>query len=54
VAAFDALGVGLDRVLQLSFDVLTTPERLAMLTWKHESTPRPSWPGWAATIAPTS
>jgi Domain of unknown function (DUF222) len=31
VAAFDALEAGLDRALQLSFDVLTTPERLAML-----------------------
>jgi hypothetical protein len=31
VAAFDALEADLDRALQLSFDALTTPERLAML-----------------------
>jgi Domain of unknown function (DUF222) len=31
VEAFDALEAGLDRALELSFDVLTTPERLAML-----------------------
>jgi Domain of unknown function (DUF222) len=31
VAAFDALEAGLDRALELSFDVLTTRERLAML-----------------------
>lgn len=29
--AFDALRAGLDRVLDLSFDALTTPERLALL-----------------------
>lgn len=31
VAAFDALAADLDRALALSFDALTTPERLAML-----------------------
>jgi len=31
VAAFDALEADLDRALDLSFDALTTPERLAML-----------------------
>jgi Domain of unknown function (DUF222) len=31
VGAFDALEADLDRALQLSFDALTTPERLAML-----------------------
>jgi Domain of unknown function (DUF222) len=31
VAAFDALEADLDRALQLSFDALATPERLAML-----------------------
>jgi hypothetical protein len=31
VAAFDALKADLDRALELSFDALTTPERLAML-----------------------
>jgi hypothetical protein len=31
VDAFDALDADLDRALQLSFDALTTPERLAML-----------------------
>jgi hypothetical protein len=31
VAAFDALEAELDRALGLSFDTLTTPERLAML-----------------------
>ena len=31
VAAFDALEADFDRALELSFDVLTTPERLAML-----------------------
>jgi Domain of unknown function (DUF222) len=31
VAAFDALEAGLDRALELSFDALTTPERLGML-----------------------
>ncbi|MGH3958709.1 DUF222 domain-containing protein, partial [Mycobacterium sp.] len=31
VEAFDALDADLDRALALSFDVLTTPERLAML-----------------------
>jgi hypothetical protein len=28
---FDALAADLDRALELSFDALTTPERLAML-----------------------
>ena len=31
VEVFDALEAGLDRALELSFDILTTPERLAML-----------------------
>jgi len=31
VAAFDALEADLDRALELSFDALTTPERLVML-----------------------
>lgn len=31
VAVFDALEAGLDRALELSFDALTTPERLAVL-----------------------
>ena len=31
VGAFDALTADVERLLALSFDVLTTPERLAML-----------------------
>ena len=31
VEAFDALEADLDRALELSFDALTTPERLVML-----------------------